>query len=46
MGIKFSRPGFELLLPMNLLLNFLGVKMPVVEGIAELPRGRASPRFP
>ena len=39
MGIKFSGPGLELLLPTNLLLNFLGVKMPVVEGIAELPRG-------
>jgi len=39
MGIKFSGPSFELLLPTKLLLNFLGVKMPVVEGIAELPRG-------
>jgi len=39
MGIKFSGPGLELLLPTKLLLNFLGVKMPVMEGIAELPRG-------
>jgi len=39
MGIKFSGPSLELFLPTKLLLNFLGVKMPVMEGIAELPRG-------
>jgi len=39
MGIKFSGLSFELLLLTKLLLNFLGVKMPVMEGIAELPRG-------
>lgn len=39
MEIKFSCLGFELLLVAELLLDLLGVKAPVMEGIAELPRG-------
>jgi hypothetical protein len=39
MEIKFSRLGFKLPLATKLLLNLFGVKMPVVEGVAELPRG-------
>jgi hypothetical protein len=39
MEIKFSCLGFELHLATKLLLNLFGVKMPVVEGVAELPRG-------
>ena len=40
MEIKFSCLGFELPLATKLLLNLFGVKMPVVEGVAELPRGK------
>jgi hypothetical protein len=39
-GIEFRGPGFELLLAADLLLDLFGVKAKVVEGIAELPRGK------